>query len=117
MSCSNCHVSGFPKLNDFGNRFRDQGYQMNTDEDEPANTYFAYWPISLRTSIGYQYSSASRLAVGSPATIAPMRRAVASGSLASIFSASQDDHQKYLVRVVYLPGLRSAGFNTGSTIG
>ncbi len=25
-SCQTCHVSSFPKLNDFGNRFRDRGY-------------------------------------------------------------------------------------------
>ena len=28
FSCNVCHVPGFPKLNDFGNIFRDQGFQL-----------------------------------------------------------------------------------------
>ena len=32
-SCQTCHVFSFPKLNDFGNRFRDRGDQMGTDDD------------------------------------------------------------------------------------
>ncbi|MBX3123483.1 MAG: hypothetical protein KF854_10410 [Nitrospira sp.] len=115
MSCSNCHVSGFPKLNDFGNRFRDQGYQMNTDEDEPANTHFAYWPISLRTSIGYQYSSASRLAVGSPATDRAYATSGSFGFTGLDILSFGTITKNISYGVVYLPGLRSAGFNTGST--
>ena len=31
FACNVCHVPGFPKLNDFGNVFRDQGYQLGTE--------------------------------------------------------------------------------------
>ncbi len=115
MACSNCHVSGFPKLNDFGNRFRDQGYQMNTEEDEPANTHFAYWPLSLRTSLGYQYSSASRLAVGSPATDRAYATSGSFGFTGLDILSFGTITKNVSYGIVYLPGLRSAGFNTGST--
>ena len=31
FSCNVCHVPGFPKLNDTGNVFRDQGYQVDSE--------------------------------------------------------------------------------------
>ncbi len=31
FSCNVCHVPGFPKLNDTGNIFRDQGYQVDSE--------------------------------------------------------------------------------------
>jgi hypothetical protein len=34
-ACNVCHVPGFPKLNDFGNQFRDHGYQLGSDNDLP----------------------------------------------------------------------------------
>src|SRR6478672_2215486 len=50
FSCNVCHVPGFPKLNDFGNIFRDQGYQLGSDADLP--TYegigMGFWPVSFR---------------------------------------------------------------------
>ncbi|HMW87378.1 MAG TPA: hypothetical protein PKD65_15245, partial [Nitrospira sp.] len=30
FKCNVCHVPGFPKLNDFGNLFRDRGYQLGS---------------------------------------------------------------------------------------
>jgi|CXWL01.1.fsa_nt_gi hypothetical protein len=116
MACNNCHVAGFPKLNDFGNRFRDQGYNMNTDEDDPSNVHFGYWPVSLRTTLGYQYGAASRLAVGNPAT---GRSDGTTGSfgftgLDILSFGSLTKNISY--GVVYVPGLKSAGFNAGSTV-
>jgi hypothetical protein len=53
VACNVCHVPGFPKLNDFGNQFRDQGYQFGADQDLP--TYegitMGYWPVSFRTTV------------------------------------------------------------------
>ena len=59
LPCNVCHVPGFPKLNDFGNQFRDQGYQFDADVDLPThpNITMGYWPLSMRTTVGYQASS------------------------------------------------------------
>jgi hypothetical protein len=54
VACSTCHEV-WPKLNDFGQLFRDNGYRMKRDRDEPVQQPFAYWPIAFRTTIGYQY--------------------------------------------------------------
>lgn len=115
MACSNCHAVSFPKLNDFGNRFRDQGYQLGTDEDLPAETHFAFWPVSIRSTVGYQYATASKLAVGNPAT----SQAYAFGSslgftgldILSFGTLARD----VSYGAVYVPGLGGAAVNTGST--
>ena len=53
FKCNVCHVPGFPKLNDFGNLFRDRGYQLGSDADVP--TYegigMGFWPVSIRTTV------------------------------------------------------------------
>ena len=59
FKCNVCHVPGFPKLNDFGNLFRDRGYQLGSDADLP--TYeginMGFWPVSFRTTVGNQIGS------------------------------------------------------------
>jgi hypothetical protein len=56
FSCNVCHVPGFPKLNDFGNVFRDHGYQLGADMDLPTHKSITmgYWPMSLRSIVGYR---------------------------------------------------------------
>ncbi|HEX3203228.1 MAG TPA: hypothetical protein VHQ67_00670, partial [Nitrospiraceae bacterium] len=56
FTCNVCHVPGFPKLNDFGNVFRDRGYQLGSDADLPAyeGIGMGFWPVSFRTTVGYQ---------------------------------------------------------------
>ena len=56
FACNVCHVPGFPKLNDFGNLFRDQGYQLGTDNDLPTfeGITMGFWPVSWRTTAGYE---------------------------------------------------------------
>jgi hypothetical protein len=56
LPCVMCHVA-FPKLNDFGSHFRDNGFQMGVDKDNPVNLPGAYWPIAIRTPVGYQFTS------------------------------------------------------------
>ena len=55
-ACNVCHVPGFPKLNDFGNQFRDHGYQLGSDNDLPdyEGITMGYWPVSLRSTVGYR---------------------------------------------------------------
>jgi hypothetical protein len=59
FKCNVCHVPGFPKLNDFGNLFRDRGYQMGSDADLPTfeGINMGFWPVSFRTTVGNQIAS------------------------------------------------------------
>lgn len=111
FSCNVCHVPGFPKLNDFGNLFRDHGYQTGSDQDLP--TYegitMGYWPVSFRTTVGYQAASL---------------RLDGSGASSGSFGFTGLDilsfgllHRNISFGVVYTPGLGSAGFGANSTAG
>ena len=69
MSCSACHEA-WPKLSDQGIAFRDNGYQWGTGKDSPIKLDPTYWPIALRSTVGYQYSSLTNQATnGGPATV------------------------------------------------
>ncbi|GIW55718.1 MAG: hypothetical protein KatS3mg082_2122 [Nitrospiraceae bacterium] len=109
FSCNVCHVPGFPKLNDFGNLFRDRGYQLGSDADLP--TYegitMGFWPVSFRTTVGYQLASV---------------RTDGSGISTGGFGFTGLDvlsfgtlHRNIAFGVVFTPGLGSAGFGTGAS--
>ena len=109
LPCNVCHVPGFPKLNDFGNTFRDQGYQFDADVDLPThpNITMGYWPLSMRTTVGYQAASV---------------RTDGSGVSTGGFGFTGLDilsfgllHRDISFGVVFTPGLGSAGFGTGQS--
>ncbi len=55
MGCSACH-DAWPRLNDFGELYRDRGYrpgEMNDNEGAPLD----YFPISARATVGYSYAA------------------------------------------------------------
>jgi hypothetical protein len=47
LPCSACHTA-WPKLNNFGITFRDNGYQLMNDRDSPIYQNPSYFPISMR---------------------------------------------------------------------
>jgi len=49
LPCSACHTA-WPELNNFGQTFRDNGYQLNNDHDSPIYQDPGYFPISFRTT-------------------------------------------------------------------
>ncbi len=51
FNCNMCHTS-FTKLNDYGQRIRDNGYQLPGQEGGEKNIFATPPPISLRTSTG-----------------------------------------------------------------
>ena len=111
LPCNVCHVPGFPKLNDFGNTFRDQGYQFGADVDLPTheNITMGYWPLSMRTTVGYQASSV---------------RTDGSGFTTGGFGFTGLDilsfgllHRDISFGLVLTPGLGGAGFGTGASDG
>src|SRR2546422_5214343 len=109
VPCNVCHVPGFPKLNDFGNTFRDQGYQFGEDVDLPTheNITMGYWPVSFRTTVGYQAASV---------------RTDGSGVSTGGFGFTGLDilsfgllHRDISFGLVLTPALGSAGFGTGAS--
>jgi len=104
FSCEICHSPSFPKLNDFGNRFRDRGFQTETDKDSPAlDAPIGYWPISLRTTVGYN-----------SAHLEQAGQKITSGSFGftglDILSFGLLE-KNVSFGIVYTPGLKSSGFN------
>lgn len=49
LPCSACHTT-WPELNSFGQKFRDNGYQLGNDRDAPIWQTPAYWPAAIRTT-------------------------------------------------------------------
>jgi hypothetical protein len=48
LPCSACHEA-WPMLNNFGQHFKDNGYQLGNDRDAPIYQEPSYWPIMFRT--------------------------------------------------------------------
>jgi hypothetical protein len=47
LRCSACHEA-WPMLNYFGQKFKDNGYQLMNDRDSPVWQNPSYWPITMR---------------------------------------------------------------------
>jgi hypothetical protein len=57
LPCSACHIS-WPELNNFGQVFRDNGYQMMNDRDSPITRDASYFPIAIRITPQWHRESA-----------------------------------------------------------
>lgn len=62
LPCSACH-EGWPKLNSFGQNFRDNGYQLMNERDAPIYQNASYWPVALRTTPHWHYESVGNTTV------------------------------------------------------
>jgi hypothetical protein len=49
LPCSACHTT-WPELNSFGQKFRDNGYQLGNDRDAPIWQNPSYYPMAIRTT-------------------------------------------------------------------
>jgi hypothetical protein len=57
LRCSACHES-WPMLNYFGQKFKDNGYQLMNDRDAPIWQNPGYWPVTFRmTSMWHRVST------------------------------------------------------------
>jgi hypothetical protein len=70
LRCSDCHEA-WPKLNNFGQTFKDNGYQLMTGRDAPIYQQISYFPIAFRVTPVWHRESSNRAAVdiipGNPA--------------------------------------------------
>jgi hypothetical protein len=65
LPCSACHEA-WPKLNNFGQVFRDNGYQLLNDKDAPITRDPSYWPMTFRISPIWHRESTTKVAVDDP---------------------------------------------------
>jgi hypothetical protein len=57
LRCSACHES-WPMLNYFGQKFKDNGYQLMNERDSPIWQNPSYWPVTFRiTPIWHRFST------------------------------------------------------------
>jgi hypothetical protein len=62
LPCSACHEA-WPKLNNFGQTFKDNGYQLGNDRDAPIYQQPGYWPIMFRVQPVWHRESSKRVAI------------------------------------------------------
>jgi len=62
LPCSACHEA-WPMLNNFGQTFKDNGYQLGNDRDAPIYQDPGYWPIMFRTTPLWHRESNNRQAI------------------------------------------------------
>jgi hypothetical protein len=73
LRCSACHES-WPMLNYFGQKFKDNGYQIMNDRDAPIWQNPSYWPVTFRITPIWH-----RLSTGKVATDTGITRITSSG--------------------------------------
>jgi len=56
LPCSACHTA-WPELNNFGQVFRDNGYQLGNDHDSPIFQNPSYFPITIRITPNWHRES------------------------------------------------------------
>jgi hypothetical protein len=64
LPCSACHTA-WPELNNFGQVFRDNGYQLGNERDSPIWQNPSYFPITFRMTPQWHRESTNNLAVDS----------------------------------------------------
>ena len=62
LRCSACHES-WPMLNYFGQKFKDNGYQLMNDRDSPIWQNPSYWPVTFRITPIWHRVSTGKVAV------------------------------------------------------
>jgi hypothetical protein len=65
LPCSACHTA-WPELNNFGQTFRDNGYQLNNDHDSPIFQDPGYFPITFRITPQWHRESINNQQLDNP---------------------------------------------------
>jgi hypothetical protein len=77
LRCSACHES-WPMLNYFGQKFKDNGYQLMNDKDAPIWQNPSYWPVTFRITPIWHRFSAGKVEVDNLVTGTPYEQRVTS---------------------------------------
>jgi len=113
MSCSACHEA-WPRLNEFGQQFRDNGYRLRHGRDAPPEQPSAYWPIAFRTTVGYQWLRQTLQQTDS-GTATTQTGTFGFTGLDIHSAGTLADRVSYFI--TYTPALRSAGFTLSPSDG
>ncbi len=62
LRCSSCHEA-WPMLNAFGQKFKDNGYQLMNDRDSPIWQNISYWPVTFRITPNWHRESTNKAQV------------------------------------------------------
>jgi len=108
LACSACHEV-WPRLNDFGQLFRDRGYRLERDRDAPVEQDGSYWPIAMRTTVGYQWLK-NTLVPTDTGTTDTQTGTLGFSGLDMFAAGTLGDHLSFLI--VLVPGLAQSGFQT-----
>jgi len=65
LRCSACHEA-WPMLNYFGQKFKDNGYQLMNDRDAPIWQNPTYWPVTFRITPFWHRESSDKVSVDTP---------------------------------------------------
>jgi len=118
VACSVCHEV-WPRLNDFGQRFRDNGYRMKNGKDEPVENNPAYWPITFRTTVGYSFLRQTLVPIdnanGNPSTITTNSGQFGFTGLDIHSIGTLADKVSFMI--TYTPFLASSNFGRGPSDG
>src|SRR5579864_9518435 len=69
LRCSACHES-WPMLNYFGQKFKDNGYQLMNDKDAPIWQNPGYWPVTMRITPFWSRESTNKIAADTSTGVA-----------------------------------------------
>jgi hypothetical protein len=75
LRCSACHEA-WPMLNYFGQKFKDNGYQLMNDRDAPIWQNPSYWPATFRMTPNWHRESSNKVAIDSGAGPNTMERQI-----------------------------------------
>lgn len=75
LPCSACHEA-WPKLNTFGQTFKDNGYQLMNDRDSPIWQNPSYWPSTFRMTPNWHYESTNKVAIDNQNTGVPYEQTI-----------------------------------------
>src|SRR6266852_3124496 len=78
LRCSACHES-WPMLNFFGQKFKDNGYQLMNDRDAPIWQNPSYWPVTFRILPIWHRVSTGKVAVDTASGGTTEQRITSSG--------------------------------------
>jgi hypothetical protein len=67
LRCSACHEA-WPMLNAFGQKFKDNGYQLMNDRDGPIWQNNGYWPVAFRITPNFHRESTDKVATDQSTT-------------------------------------------------
>jgi hypothetical protein len=65
LRCSACHEA-WPMLNYFGQKFKDNGYQLMNDRDAPIWQNPSYWPLTFRMTPFWHRESTDKITYDTP---------------------------------------------------